>query len=137
MPKAERFKLQPPPGSSAPYYHSDLYAKNSYKKGWGFGYTKKKSPFNEERKAYIPSPERYHNSEKKFVKSSVKTNIDCTFGVPYSKIIYCDINNKKNIDYVTFENVGPLSYMPDLAQVKKSPQRYTLSQKFPRLEEVW
>ena len=61
----------------------------------------------------------------------------CTFGESWDKLSKkCDIENKMVLQNVNFENVSPLSYSPQVKQVKKRQQAYSLGQRYKRLEEL-
>jgi hypothetical protein len=66
----------------------------SFKNGWGFGKTQRKV-FDQEKIAYIPSPDTYYGPAMTQFKS-VKNYKKCTFGLPYDCVrARVEMENKK------------------------------------------
>jgi hypothetical protein len=107
----------------------------NYKKGWGLGYSKRKT-FDPEKTAYVPSPDTYHGPWMTQF-SKLKNYQKCTFGEPYDRIkARVEMENKKIHTQIQFDNVGPASYTPMSTLSKKNSAAYSVRVKLPLIEEV-
>lgn len=84
----------------------------------------------------VPSPVNYHK-EQYSAFFSPKKKEECHFGLSYSQLKKCDIDNKQIIEQLSFDTVGPLSYEQEVQPVKKRTAAYSLSGRFPHISEVY
>lgn len=115
FPKEERFKQPKKAGAVAPFYTiKDVFEKNDnqFKKGWGFGFSERRV-FDKTKYAYIPAPDNYYNGKtfSEFYKEKLSNK--CTFGEPYERMKRrVDIDNRKNLDFITLDTLSPANYNP-------------------------
>ena len=94
FPKGERFKDHKKVGDVVPYYSlKDVFQRNdnNFKRGWGFGFAKRKT-FNMS-KIDFPAPDRYYNKNTFSDFRDNKQESKCTFGEPWANLKKCDIDN--------------------------------------------
>lgn len=60
----------------------------------------------------------------------------CTFGEPWERMKRrCDIDNRKNLDFITLDTISPANYNPQIEKVKRFSGAFTCRPRFKRAEE--
>lgn len=106
-----------------------------FKKGFGFGFSERRV-FDKTKYAFIPPPDHYYNLKtfSEFYREGVPNK--CTFGEPWDRMKRkVDIDNRKNLDYITIDTISPCNYNPKPEKVKRFNGAFTLKGRFKRAEE--